>query len=523
MDEADSILIIDDDESTCRILTLLFGKKGYEVETAGTGRETLEKAQRRFFNLALLDIRLPDMDGIELITPLKKMHPDMAVIMVTAYASVETAARALKEGASAYITKPFNIDEVLVTVSEALEKQRLVMENKRLYQATMRELAERKQAEEALRQERNKVQKYLDVAGVMLVALDANQKVTLINKKGCEILRRKEEEIIGKNWFETFLPERVRDKAVAVFDKLMAGKTESAKYFESPVLTRTGGETFIAWHNTVLTDETGDIVGVLGSGEDITQRRLLTKKMVEYEELSSLKGSLLSTVSHELRTPLATIKGYSTMLLDYDRRLPDDEKREHLRAIDRATDRLTELIDHLLDMSRLEAGLLKLEKVPTNISKVIKEAAAEAEVRAPRHVIVADLRNRLPSVNIDAKRIRQVVDNILDNAIKYSEGGGRVVVQAQRAESELLVSIADQGIGIPAKELPSVFDRMYRIEQRLTPDIGGVGLGLAICKGLVEAHGGRIWVDSKVGQGSTFYFTLPIQTTAERQDYGKEA
>ena len=405
-------------------------------------------------------------------------------------------------------------------------KQQLIDELGKMRQRVVRlekSEAERKQAEEALRQERNKVQKYLDVAGVMLVALDANQKVTLINKKGCEILRCTEEEIIGKNWFENFLPERVRNETVAGFDRLMAGEIEPVKYFENPVLTRSGGETFIAWHNTVLTDETGNIVGVLCSGEDITQRRLLTKKMVEYEELSRLKGNLLSTVSHELRTPLATIKGYSTMLLDYDRRLPEDEKREHLQAIDRATDRLTELIDHLLDMSRLEAGLLKLERMPTNISKVIKEAAAEAEVRAPHHVIVANLRNRLPSVNMDAKRIRQVVDNILDNAIKYSAEGTRVAVQTQRAGAELMVSIADQGIGIPAEELPSVFDRMYRIEQRLTPNVGGVGLGLAICKGLVEAHGGRIWVESEVGKGSTFYFTVPIQTTVERRDHVEEA
>ena len=160
--------------------------------------------------------------------------------------------------------------------------------------------------------------------------------------------------------------------------------------------------------------------------------------------------------------------------------------------------------------------------MPTNISKVIKEAAAEAEVRAPHHTIVANLRNRLPTVNMDAKRIRQVVDNILDNAIKYSEEGTKVVVQTQQVGPELLVSIADQGRGIPAEELPSVFDRMYRIEQRLTPEVGGVGLGLAICKGLVEAHGGRIWVESEVGKGSTFYFTLPILTPVERQDHGKQ-
>ena len=151
MDEKESILIVDDDESTRRSLTLVFGKKGYETETAGTGQEAIEKARERFFNLALLDIRLPDMEGLELLAPLKEIHPDMVVIMATAYASVETAIRALNEGASAYIHKPLNMDAVLATVSNVLEKQRLVIENRRLYQEAQRELAERKRAEEKIK------------------------------------------------------------------------------------------------------------------------------------------------------------------------------------------------------------------------------------------------------------------------------------------------------------------------------------------------------------------------------------
>lgn len=135
MYEKQSILIVDDDKSTCRSLELIFSKKGYESKTAGTGREALEKAQERFFNLALLDIKLPDMQGADLIAPLKKMHPDMVVIMITGYASLETAIQAVNDGASAYITKPLNMDEVLAIVREALEKQRLVEEKLRAEKA----------------------------------------------------------------------------------------------------------------------------------------------------------------------------------------------------------------------------------------------------------------------------------------------------------------------------------------------------------------------------------------------------
>jgi signal transduction histidine kinase len=213
-----------------------------------------------------------------------------------------------------------------------------------------------------------------------------------------------------------------------------------------------------------------------------------------------------------LRTPLASIKGYSILLLDYNRRLTWEQKQESLIAIDQSTDRLTELVDHLLDMSRLEAGLLKLNKISTDVSSHIQAAVYEAKLRAPKYQISSKLEEKMPKVNIDGKRIRQVLDNLLDNSIKYSQQGSEIIVEAWRKDKELVISVADQGIGIPAEEFDKVFDRMYRIEQRLSQDPGGMGLGLSLCKALVEGHGGRIWVESEVGRGSTFYFSIPIET-----------
>lgn len=157
MEEKQSILIVDDDESTCRTLTLIFRKKGYKTETAGTGKEAIDKAQGRFFNLALLDIKLPDMEGVELIAPLKEMHPDMAVIMITGYASLETAIQALNNGASAYITKPLNMDEVLAIVREALDKQHLVFEKRKADEALKRANYELKQTVEELKKANRKI------------------------------------------------------------------------------------------------------------------------------------------------------------------------------------------------------------------------------------------------------------------------------------------------------------------------------------------------------------------------------
>jgi len=249
---------------------------------------------------------------------------------------------------------------------------------------------------------------------------------------------------------------------------------------------------------------------ILGNLMDITERKYLERKVIEYEELSKMKSNLLATVSHELRTPLATIKGYSTMILDYFSRLSIEETKDYIKSIDNSTDRLAKLVDNLLDTSRMDAGLLKLEKFPTSITNLIQAVAAEATIRANRHYIVTTLEKKLPRVNIDPKRIRQVMDNLIDNAIKYSPQETEILISAKRNGRELLISVTDQGPGIPAAELTNIFDRMYRIEQRLYSGADGIGLGLYICQRLVETHGGRIWAESTLGKGSTIQFTLPI-------------
>lgn len=236
-----------------------------------------------------------------------------------------------------------------------------------------------------------------------------------------------------------------------------------------------------------------------------------TAERKKYEELNRLKSDLLSMVSHELRTPLATIKGYATMLVSYDEKLANDEKIQSLMSIDKATNRLTYLVDQLLDMSRADAGLLKLEMEPADPATLIRQAVAEARLRAPDYDFEVDVpAEGLPLVRMDVSRIRQVLDNLLDNAIKYAANGKGVAVSARQHDGDIVFSVTDRGPGIPEHELERIFERMYRIEQQPGPAVNGLGLGLSICKALVQAHGGRIWAESQLGEGSRFVFTLPL-------------
>jgi two-component system sensor histidine kinase KdpD len=239
-------------------------------------------------------------------------------------------------------------------------------------------------------------------------------------------------------------------------------------------------------------------------------------------EAERVKSLLLTTVSHELRTPLATLKGSTSLLIEAHDRIAPDELVQYLQDIEDETDKLTGLISSLLEMSRLEAGVLQIQPQPIDLVQVVKGTVNAARMRIKTHELVLHIPDELPICNGDAWRIQQILANLLDNAAKYSAQGTKIEVQAVSEGDELVVSVKDQGKGIPEEHLEAIFDRFYQIDstQKNSTNRGdagrrGIGLGLSICKGLVEAHHGRIWVESVEGVGSTFFFSLPTVAVAE--------
>jgi signal transduction histidine kinase len=237
---------------------------------------------------------------------------------------------------------------------------------------------------------------------------------------------------------------------------------------------------------------------------------VLWRDVTRDKELEQMKTQLLATVSHELRTPLASIKGFATTLLRQDVRWDEATQREFLRIIEEESDRLEELIDNLLDMAQVEAGALRIHPEPLQLRRIVREAVAQAQRRTEAHWFVVDLPAVLPRVWADPRRIRQVLGNLLENAIKYSPDGGEIAVRCEVDATNVIVSVADHGVGIPPEFQERVFDRFFQVNGASTRAVGGSGLGLAIVKGIVEAHHGTIWVEAAPGQGSIFRFTLPI-------------
>ncbi len=242
---------------------------------------------------------------------------------------------------------------------------------------------------------------------------------------------------------------------------------------------------------------------------------VLWRDVTSDREAEQIKNQLLSTVSHELRTPLASIKGFATTLLRQDVRWDEATQREFLRIIEEESNRLEELIDNLLDMSQMEAGALRIQREPTQLRRLVREAVENAQRRTESHWFVMDLPAELPRVWADPRRIRQVLNNLLENAIKYAPNGGQITVACEVETEGVVVSIADQGEGIAPEYLERVFDRFFQVDGAATRKTGGSGLGLAIAKGILDAHGGAIWAESEPGHGAVFRFSLPIANESD--------
>jgi PAS domain S-box-containing protein len=292
--EKQSILIVDDDESTLRTLTLIFEQKGYETETAATGREAIEKARERFFNLAFLDIKLADMDGVELLAPLEEMHPNMEVIMITGYASLETAVRALNEGAAGYITKPLNMDEVLVTVRECLEKQRLVLENERLYKEAQRELAERKRAEGELKKSEKRYRSLVeDINDGYFIIQD--RKFVYVNQAFADLSGYKKEIMLGKD-FSRFFP---REYLKRLSKDGLKGKGVREHVGQNEFeISRKDGENLVLEIRSRVIDYNGRSA-IAGICKDITERK--KAEMGLREKVEELEKWYQVTVHREIK------------------------------------------------------------------------------------------------------------------------------------------------------------------------------------------------------------------------------
>jgi K+-sensing histidine kinase KdpD len=222
-----------------------------------------------------------------------------------------------------------------------------------------------------------------------------------------------------------------------------------------------------------------------------------------------LRSEIMAILSHELRIPLSAIKGYSTALQLDEVDWSKEKQQEFLALIEDECDNMQVMLKEILDSSLIEVERLALERQPTRLQRLAKDVVQEAQRRTENHRILVDLPPDFPIVEVDQRWIKQVLRNILENAIRYSPEGGLIVIRGETRPSDVVISVADEGIGISPENLIPIFERYFRVRSATDLHVAGTGLGLPVARAIVEAHGGRIWIESKLGEGSTVFFSLP--------------
>ena len=397
----------------------------------------------------------------------------------------------------------------------------------------VRDITDESAAKKELQEEKNRVQNYLDIVNVMLVVLDSDQKVRLINNKGCELLGYQEEEIIGKNWFQHFIPERIRDDVQQVANQLYSGSIDLVENYENTILCKNGEERHIAWHNTFIQDD-GKIIELLSSGSDITELKNKEKEKAELEgqlrqaqKMESI-GTLAGGIAHDFNNILTAISGYTELSRLFINK--PEMLQQNIDEVLKATTRAKDLVLQILTFSRKN----EQKTQALQVSLVIKEALKLLRSSLPSTI---DIKQKIKSdelVLADPTQIHQIIMNLCTNAYHaMRETGGTLEITLTTVDlneisnthklnvvpgKHLQLSVSDTGTGMDEETKNKIFEPYFT-----TKGLGeGTGLGLAVVHGIVKNYNGDIRIDSEVGKGTSFHVYLPVHSGKQSDNLFKE-
>ena len=493
-----NILVVDDDRTIRDGCSRILSKSGWTVITAENGQKGLDEIRnpQGEIDVVLLDLMMPGVSGMEVMEQSLQMDLDLLVVVITGYATVESAVEAMKRGAYDFIPKPFTPDQLRIVVKRALERRSLQKEAEFLRQ-------EREKSLRDIATEKSKIKTIIHSMGDGVLVCDQDGSIVLTNPATNRMLQLSEDDLLGKLLTEAhLLPE-----LASAIDKSLKTRESAFTSISQELSLGGSGEVCLRAHTAPVRNDIGEIMGSVTVLQDISHLK----------ELDKMKSEFIAMVTHELRAPIAAIEQQLTVILN---KMAGEltEKQEHLlsRAKER-TKGLLDLIKDLLDLSKIEAGKMVQYKEPLSLQEVIQRVVdlmrAEAEHKGIDLQFSASPETSL--IHADRNSMEGIFTNLISNAIKYTPEKGKVWVALSEERGFVKASVSDTGIGIEEENLSRIFDKFYRVKTKETRQIVGTGLGLSIVKSIVAAHLGSISVESKAGAGTTFTILLPKESVSK--------
>jgi PAS domain S-box-containing protein len=525
------ILIVDDEQDTRDVLDILFNKD-YEVMMASTGKDCLKIFADETPDVVLLDVMMPDIPGTDCLKEIKSISQDTIVIMITAHMNHEAAVQALRFGADDYIMKPFNNLHLKKVVDDrvqakSLERRVKDLKEKEIYEAILESIGD----------------------GILL--LDTDLTIINANRSFLKDMGYGLEEVVGKPCYlvthNIESPCQPPHDTCPIEEVRRTGQSSVEVHVHKD---KNGDNRYVEVSAYPLKDETGKVYQFVHVTKDVTENRILQEKVEEHakgleqrvsertrelkeskdavlnmlediedshgalqgayenlKELDLLKDEFLQNVTHELKTPITIVLGSLEILDDEDL---SKEGKDLLEISQRNLWRLSRLVTDIMEFSKIEAGTKDLAPVPVQASELLEDVISELQVMAENIDVTIEMKvDEDIQLLADRDGISRVIYNLLSNAIKFNKKGGHIKVTAQNERGNVKFSVKDTGIGIPTEKMKHLFDRFYQVDGTTQRRYAGTGLGLSIVKSIVDMHGGSVWVDSKVNNGSCFHIALP--------------
>jgi len=494
MAEPKNILVVDDDDVIRLACELTLKAEGLEVDLAENGKVAIQKLNEAKYDLILLDLMMPEMQGTEFLEYVSKYDENIIVIIITGFATIESAVETLKKGAYDYLPKPFTPEELRKVVRKGLERRKLLLEREQLHK-------ERQANLEKIAAEQSRLTTIINCMSEGLIATDKHANLILKNAVACQLLGLRDSLQVGQHVKGYLNNEELENWIVETLER----KTFPARPIHKEIVFNREEEKIYSVTLAPIKEQKDEIAGLVLVLTDISEERKLDRMKSEFRKLVSI-------VAHELKAPINAIEGYLDLIIKGYVKDKPEKKLEYLNRCHDKAETLRNLIQDLLSLTSIESGKLTSEMEPVNLKPILIDVVKflEHEIRSRNLTVTDNLLEQLPLIQGDKNSLTYLFTNLVSNAIKYNKPNGKVIINAIEKEDRLMVSVADTGVGISEDDQKKIFDEFFRSKNKDVQKVAGTGLGLSIAKRIAELHNATIKLTSKLGEGSTFEISFPV-------------